>query len=1502
MTEHFNPFAGGEILKVSPTTGPQREVITCSQLSDEANTAYNEGVIVEFEGAVDAELLERCFQILHKRHDILRATFSRRGDELCLGEEKPFRLTEVDLQSLEPAIRQQKLEDLKRNIAISPMNLEEGPLFFAWLYRMAPEKACLVIAAHHVICDGWSFGLLLNELRELYRTGGNDESLAPAPSFFDYAEKAEAAEVTNSDIDYWRSRFRETPPTLDLPLDFPRPLNRTFQAARLDYALDGELVSALPKAAASLKASLVNVVLAGYFTLLHRLTGNTDIIVGLPVAGQAAMSQLKLFGHLVQLLPIPVKLASDISFSELLAQVKQEVLNASEHPNFTFGQLLEQLHVSRHRVPLINTLFNIDQPMPPLDFGTCTGYVSSIPRAAEAFELFLNVVPSKGALVIEATYSTALFREDTIRAWLSALETLLESAIREPAQAIGSLPLAKGIPNVLEEANQTAQPLRHHRLIDAFREQVALQPDATACISRDISLSYQALDQASSQLAEHLQQTLSLAPGAVVGICCERTEKLLTGILAILKAGASYLPLDPDFPIERLNYMLSDSGAAGLLRDSAAPSLDTGAIPSLDLEESLQQAADIEPADAEATAAAPEDCAYIIYTSGSTGKPKGVRVPHRAMMNFLESMARTPGCHKNDRLLAITTLSFDISVLELYLPLVTGATTVIADRAQAKEGEQLSELIEKHDITLLQATPSTWRLLLASRWRERSSSQATKLKALCGGEPLPTDLTEQLLPLVAELWNMYGPTETTVWSTCKKISANLPLITVGTPISNTRVYLLDEQQHPVPLSVPGEICIGGTGLSLGYHNRPELNRERFISHPEFGDLYRTGDLGKLLPTGEIQHLGRMDDQVKLRGYRIELGEIENALVQCPSVAEAAVYLWQLSPSDIRIVACCVAPVDSQFQNVAVRKQLREKLPHYMIPQYLLPVDSIPLTPNGKVDRKALPRPELAESTLLSQRALQNDREKTIAAVWTDLIKPTQPVGPDDNFFEIGGHSLLALEAIRQIELKTGHRFTTADLVVNRVSSLADIIATETSQESVARQGPEPLPAGQPRQLSKEQERIVRRHQQLPDSTANNLPAAWLLKGSLDQDAFQHSLRSLFDRQTALRTVIREKDGWVQQLVPPDQLDIPHITDLSGQDDPLSEALTLATGSAQAPFSVLEQALCRAELYRLSENEHLFVLTPHQLVFDGWSFDIFLSELETYYEAYASDKASDLGKLAFEFRDYTHWHRHKAVDKEALAFHRRSLEQAQEQSPASIQASSEKGQCMRKECGFSEAELHQVEAFCETYQLRLHEVLFAAFIESLCHAGDCQEITVGLPVTGRYDPDVINLVGSFVSTLPFTAYLTAGNFITRARDLARQLKEFHEHQDITCADIIENTRYQQEPFASFIPASFGFQDIRNRPTRLADLILEQLDMPRAQTECPLEFWVRIQPRGLVAVFDYDNKQVPEELVQAMESHLSQLLASLHQLKEEPSGAEQAQVNTSTKRSLWRRLFQ
>lgn len=1496
---NFNPFAGGELLRVAPATGPQREIIASAQISDVANTAFNEAVSVRLMGSLDLARLRSCFQDLIQRHDVLRATFSRNGTEICLHETSPFQLDFEDISQFPAHEQETNIEDLWKNIALSPMNLEEGPLLFAWVKKLDGQTHELVMAAHHVVCDGWSIGLILNELAEAYGDlDGSSETSKAQASFFDYAEEIDSKQVSNRDNDYWIDRFADAPPNLDLPLDFPRPYFRTFEAKRLDYRINPELARQLPKTAARLKVSMVNMVLASYFVLLHRLTKNEDIVVGLPVAGQATQNRLKQLGHLVHLLPIRVNTVPDTPFSELCKHVKSEVLNATEHSNFTFGKLIEAINVDRTRVPLISTIFNIDQPLETIQFGPLHGKVRTVPRSAENFEMFLNILPSSDSLTIETTYSTALFSETTIRAWLGSLERILVAATEDAECLIGDIPLASAEPDVVVRTNATDTPLAHKSVIDAFHQHVKSRPDNHACTFGKRHCTYRELDVWSDSMASALSAK-GVSTGDTVALCVERSDAAVAAILGIFKLGAIYLPLDPDFPESRLRHMVQDSGTTVLVVDSTTPEPIANLAPiSLAIDTVTDQPGNGALPHGAAASPAPEQTAYIIYTSGSTGTPKGVRIPHRALVNFLDSMAKKPGCSPDDKLLAVTTLSFDISFLELLLPLTTGATTVVADKDSAKDGEKLRQLINDNQITMMQATPATWRMLLETDWRQ----DRTDIKGLCGGEPLPQDLVRDLSGVLKELWNMYGPTETTVWSTCHHLRPSEQHISIGKPIDNTRVHILDRQRNPLPVSCPGELFIGGLGLAEGYHNRADLTAEKYIDHSEFGRLYATGDLARWYPDGTLQHLGRMDDQVKVRGFRIELGDIESALAACADIRSACAYVWEVAPGDARIVGCVVPESGSEANVIAIRKELRKRLPSYMIPQYVLSIDSIPLSPSGKIDRRKLPKPELRESSILKASALVSQTEELIAGIWSDVLNSDSRIVREDNFFSLGGHSLLALQAIRRIENQTGVRLSPEDIVGLNLSEIADKVSQSKPDSHDHEDSPANLPTATRRALGSDQTRMLVRQLSFPDNVCNNLPASWLLEGELDVQVFTQSLSRVFERQTALRTVITQSNGEYQQaILPVKQVSVLDIIDLSDEHEPDKAALEHARKLACQPFRVLDRPLYRSTLFVLGPAHYQYVFVPHQLIFDGWSFDIFLKELEDAYRMLSGVEREKPNRLAFEFRDFAEWSLNQGADRADLDYHQTRLSEALHVAQSS-RDNSGSGECCRDTLSFPAEDLKSVEDSAHALDLKLHELLFGLFADAMSRVYGNAGLVLGVPTSGRHRPDVINLIGSFVTTIPCVLDAPQANARGRLIKLVEQLRETLEHQRVNYADLVRNTPAERVMFPDYVRASFAFQDIRNRPTSIANLSLQQLDLPRLNTEFPIEFWIRIQPGGFVGVFDYDSSRVNIETINALKSAFSGLIMTLETVVQETPDVSELDGPKTAKKPFWRKLFQ
>ncbi len=896
----------------SSLTESQKEVWLACQMGSEASCAFNEGISLRFRGTLEVSALREALQDLVDRHDALRTKFDADGELQRVVAAASVPLTITDLSEWKRGDAQVRSRQIVLEEARTPFDLTRGPLLRGRLVRLATDLHDLVLTAHHLASDGWSTNVLLRELASLY--SARRESIAndlPAASRFrDFAAREAArrrgpkASATEA---YWLGEFASPAPVLDLPTDRPRPAVKTYAGATIRRTVSGSLAKAVRQAGAREGCTLFATLFAVFTALLHRLTGQEDLVVGIPAAGQAGDGCEDVVGHCVNFLPIRSRAPKDVEFRTHLRSIRKTILDAFEHQDYTYGSLIQALALPRDpsRLPLIEAQFNLERVGAGSDWSGLAVDVDTNPKSFVNDDVFLNVVETADGLVLDCDFNTDLFDAGTVERWLGYFEKLLEGIVEDASRSLSALPLCGEAERkqVLVEWNRTRRRLSKagcaHQL---FEVQALRAPEAIALSFRDERVTYAELNVRANRLANHLA-SFGVARGVVVGLCLERSPDLVVAILAILKAGGAYVPLDPSHPSERRAAILEDVGAPFLLIDEDEDVPVPAATRVIRLRAEREK---ISEASAETPGATPaaEDLAYVIYTSGSTGKPKGVAIAHRSLVNLLEAMRESPGIGRTDTLLAVTTVSFDIAALELLLPLTAGARTALAPPEASSDGSRLSEELFRSQATILQATPATWRLLIDSGWKGQSN-----LKLLCGGEPLSRDLADALLARGGSLWNMYGPTETTIWSAAGRVAAGEGAPRIGPPIANTRLYVLDEELRPVPIGVRGEVFIGGEGLARGYWKLPELTERNFLPDPFRSErgarLYRTGDLGRFRSDGTIELSGRRDRQVKVRGYRIELSEVEAALSSHAAVREAAVTVREDSPGDRRLVAYIV---------------------------------------------------------------------------------------------------------------------------------------------------------------------------------------------------------------------------------------------------------------------------------------------------------------------------------------------------------------------------------------------------------------------------------------------------------------------------------------------------------------------------------------------------------------------------------------------------------------------
>jgi amino acid adenylation domain-containing protein len=1002
-----------------PVTESQMEILLSAKLSEEANCSYNESFSLHLHGELNETALRDSLEEVVNRHDALRAAFSEEGDRQHFASELRLELPRVDLSLSDPTARKSEFEAFLADDARRPFDLAHGPMVRAKLFRFAPQHHVLVLTSHHIVCDGWSTNVLLDELSRLYhaKLAGQSARLDPHMPFGEYARLQEAhfegAEGAENEA-YWIKQFAELPPALNLPVDRPRPALKSFTGATYRKHIPASAYQSIKRAGAQRKCTLFVTLLGAFHALLSRLAGQDDVVVGIPAAGQSLIEDRNLVGHCVNFVPLRGILDRSTSMSGFLEQMRKKLLDAYDHQNYTYGRLVRKLSISRDpgRLPLMEVQFNLEKVGAGLQFDNLKVEVDPNPKAFVNFDLFLNVMESEDGLTLDLDYNTALFDEATVARWLDCYENLLAGFVNNPDCLVDSLPLLSesGRNEVLVAPNRTAADYPHTKCVhQLFEEQVSRTPHQTALEFEGQVLTYEQLNSRANQLARHLAR-VGVQPGDLVGIYLERSVEMIVALLASWKAGAAYVPLDPTFPRERLAFVFLDT-AVPIVLTQAKLAAD---LPSTD---ARIVCVDRDWSEIERNASANTSgitdssrVAYTIYTSGSTGKPKGVEVTHRSVVNLLNSMAKKPGLTRQDTLVAVTTISFDIAALEVFLPLMVGARMVLASRLVASDGLQLLNLLKQSGATVMQATPVSYRLLLEAGWKGNPA-----IKVLCGGEAIPRELANRILDCGVSLWNMYGPTETTIWSATSQVTPGDGPVTLGPPIDNTQFYVLDAHNQPVPLGVPGELCIGGDGVARGYYKRPELTQQKFLADPfqaaPGARLYRTGDLVRRLPNGHFEFMGRMDGQVKLRGFRIELGEIESAVALHPSVKQAVVLLREDAPGDKRLIAYLVPNPGGIPAAGELRSFLLAKLPDYMVPSGFVTLPSLPLTPNGKIDRQALPAPDWAKQPRGNAYAEpRTPEERAMTAIWAEVLRLDR-VGINDNLFELGADSLHVFQIV-----------------------------------------------------------------------------------------------------------------------------------------------------------------------------------------------------------------------------------------------------------------------------------------------------------------------------------------------------------------------------------------------------------------------------------------------------------------------------------------------------------
>jgi amino acid adenylation domain-containing protein len=1454
---------------------------------------YNLPLAVRLSGRLDREALARALSAVAARHEGLRTAFrSTAGRPVAVVvEEAELPLPLVDLRGLQTApFADAEAARLADEEAGHPFDLRRAPLVRARLLAFADTEHRLLLSLHHIACDGWSLGVLVSELGALY----SGETLPELPlQYADYAawqREDLQGEVLERQLEHWRRQLAGLP-ALDLPTDRPRPVVPRYRGNWVEMAFPPDLAGRLRRQSRASGVTLFMTLLAGFQALLARYSGQDDVAVGTAVANRRHRKIEGLIGFFVNTLVLRADLTGEPSFGVLLARVRETALAAYAHQDLPFEKLVEALRPARDtgQAPLISVNFLLQNtPLPELRLPGIEAHATAVFNGTAKFDLAVSLEERADGIVGVLEHDADLFEPATMARLGGHFLRLLEAAVASPEARVGELPLLgeEERRQIVEEPNRTAVDSGPEGLVhERIAARAAAIPDAVAVVALGQSLTYGEMDVRANRLAQHLRAR-GVGPEARVGLCLDRGPELVVAVLGVLQAGGAYLPLDPAYPEERLDRMIADAAptvvvAAERHRDLV---IHSGA-PVVSLE-GLGAAAPAVPAPPPARIAA-ENPAYVLFTSGSTGRPKGVVVEHRNLSNLLAAIAALGVLDPGRTLLGVTTLAFDIAAVDLFLPLLLGGTVALASREEGADGERLRALLADPRVQMLQATPATWEMLLAAGFGAGGAGETGPgFHAICGGEALRRDLAVRLLAAIPSLFNLYGPTETTIWSSGQAVEERLlagegaASVPLGRPLGNTRLHVLEGGIEPLPVGVPGELCIAGAGLARGYLGRPDLTAERFVPDP-FGRgerLYRTGDRARRRADGELEYLGRLDQQIKLRGFRVEPGEIEAALRGSPAVRQAVVALREDSTGAPRLVAY-VVPARPEAAPRELRQLCERLLPAYMVPSAFVVLPALPLLPNGKLDRQALPPPgppTPAGSDLSG--GVTTPFEEILAALWAAALG-VESLSVDDDFFaDLGGHSLLATQVVARvrelgIDLPLGALFEAP--TVRRFAALAERsgghVGASTVKIALRRRAP-----GEPVPLSYAQERLWFLDRMTPGLAAYNLPLAVRLAGRLDWSALARAWAAVVARQEALRTTFQFEQGRPVQAIaaPADVPALLPVLDLRRAGCEV-ESDRLIADESRRPFDLREGPLFRARLLWLADEEHLLLLTLHHIVADGWSFGVLAGELSALYNG------EPLPPLPLQYADYAvgqrEWLDGGAL-AEQMAYWRSQLAEVPAlrlpaDRPRPAVQSHRGGEVWTELPVALDAALRRL---CRSEGVTLFMALLAGFEVLLARLSGEEDFAVGTAIANRERPELFGLIGFFANTLALRSDLGAlGGDAPTVRQLLARVRArtlgAYAHQDLPFGKLVLELRPVRDTSQSpLVQVMLVLQNTPLPALRLGDLRATPLALPGESAIFDLTLAMREVDGRLACRFEYDAELFDPVTVARFAGHFEQLL--------------------------------
>lgn len=1489
--------------KLLPLSSAQKRLWFFDQL-EPGSPLYNIPMVVKIQGQLDIEALKNAAFQLIQRHEILRSAYQEKNGEpyqvILSNPNLYFEVNDLTQHaSPEETLKQKLDQEAKR-----PFNLSTGEVIRFSLYQLYSEEYALLVNVHHIASDGWSMEVLFQELFTLYHKGLENITELPI-QYTDYAiweNQWLQSDSYNKQLNYWKEKLRPPLTVLSLPLEAPRSKGQSFSGDTLAIELPSKLIEKLHRLCNKFDATMYMTLLTALKVMLYRYTSQTDILVGSPISGRQHEGVESLIGFFINTLVIRSDLSGKPTFTNLLNQVKQNVLEAFENQEVPFEKLVETLQPERNQnfSPLFQVMFayqsfeNNPIRLPGLNVSSR----KELHTGTSKFDLTLFIEQEENKWITRWEYNTDRFNADMIKRMANHYLQLLQSIIEAPEQSIDELQMItdEELVEVIYELNQTDTPFPQDKLLhELVEEQVRKTPDNIAAIYQGQTLTYRQLDEKANKLAHYLQEK-GVKPDVCVGICIERSLELVISLLGVLKAGGAFMPLDTEAPAERIKQMLDDAEAPICLTQShllenlkTQSNIDSRfiAIDTLALEHYPSHPAPCH--------AKPEHLVSVYYTSGSTGKPKGVANTHIGWVNRMHWMQRQHNLQADETVLQKTTLTFDDSAVEFFWPLMVGARIAFIEPGLHRDPRAIIDAAIEYEASVVQFVPSMLSMVL-DEITEEDRKQLKRLRlVVSSGEALHATLVEKFLKkMPGKLTNTWGATEVSIDSTIHICSEEdidrSEIVSIGKPFDNNHVYILDSYMRPVPLGVPGDLYIAGIGLAREYLNNPERTKQSFIPNPFFpGErMYRTGDLGYYRSDGSIMFIGRKDNQIKIRGMRVELGEIESVLRTHPLVADAVVTVHQTQNNVQHLVAYTVLTESCTIKEL--RSYLQSKLPRYMVPSHYIFLDRLPLTPNGKVDRRGLPAPDFNLTLDQSHyEAPKTDTEKRLAEIWSDLLGLEQ-VGIHDAFFDLGGHSLLVVQMNSRILETFGIRLSIRTIFEK--PTIAQL-AAEIDQERKETTSLPAIPRVEEQEyypLSFAQQRIYFLQNLFPDRTDYNMPFSLKLTGSVQIDVLKECLQKIVDQQESLRTVFVEVDEEVKQVILPKiNLEIPdYDLTLLSETEQMKKLQHLYQEEEKHVFDLEKGPLFRVKLIHLKENEIYLIGNIHHIISDGWSLELIKTTLAEMYHAHIQGKSYDQPPLSIRYVDYAIWQQElmdKGVFDDQLDYWKRQLSgdiPVINLGPDKFVNQSNKPNPGRIKYLLDKDTEHRLRQISTQHQTTLFTTLLAAFKVLLHRYTDQKDILIGTPIINRDRKELESIIGLFLNTLVIRSQFTEEmKFLDLLQQLRQTTIDAFANQDIPFEKLVEELQPERNlnrnPFFDIFVNYVNLSDDK-RNNQNTTVTFKSVDFNQTQSKFLITLYLYEQNDGILVDFVYNKEAFSAEWIDHM---AQQYLALLEQITVDPN---------------------